>query len=354
MDFQGQGHADSGETEALGIIDSFSKFLTVIPLPDRQAETLTPQLLDRIYFTHGPMDYLHSDEAQEFMSRLLANVHRVLLIERTTNLGHHAEGNAEIEVVWRYWNRCMRILTPTMYKSWLEYAQRICWAYNSTPQEGLGNVSPYEVMYGTPPRSPFALGPNQDPPPDLDAELVDHHMNDPAEYAAALHESALAFHRLAHAHQAYTRHTTAERLNEQGMTTETTFATGDQVKIYVPATAADMAKTGRRAKHLISWRGPCRVEQKLSATAYRVKEAATNRIFHRTLLNIRPYRATNQAPPPHHDPLTDNPLTTGQLIAVRDDPGGPIHIAEVTEIGETRISVHYLGGRRPEIGRAHV
>ena len=73
----------------------------------------------------------------------------------------------------------------------------------------------------------------------------------------------------------------------------------------------------------------------------------SNSIFHRTLLNIRPYRATNQAPPPHHDPLTDNPLTTGQLIAVRDDPGGPIHIAEVTEIGETQISVHYLGGRRP-------
>ncbi len=50
MDFQGQGLASTGETEALAIIDCFTKVVTVIPFLDRQAQTLVPKLLDAIHF----------------------------------------------------------------------------------------------------------------------------------------------------------------------------------------------------------------------------------------------------------------------------------------------------------------
>ncbi len=39
MDFQGQGTATTGETEALGIIDTITRFVTVIALPNRQVRT---------------------------------------------------------------------------------------------------------------------------------------------------------------------------------------------------------------------------------------------------------------------------------------------------------------------------
>jgi hypothetical protein len=50
MDFQGQGTTDSGETEALAILDSFIKTAMVIPLPNRNAYTLAPALLNELYF----------------------------------------------------------------------------------------------------------------------------------------------------------------------------------------------------------------------------------------------------------------------------------------------------------------
>jgi hypothetical protein len=50
MDFQGQGLADSGETEALALIDSFAKTVILIPRPDREATTLVPCLLDELHF----------------------------------------------------------------------------------------------------------------------------------------------------------------------------------------------------------------------------------------------------------------------------------------------------------------
>jgi hypothetical protein len=74
MDFQGQGLASTGETEALAIIDSFTKVVTVIPLSDRQAHTLVPKLLDAIYFQRGATDVIHSDDAPEFLSELMTAI----------------------------------------------------------------------------------------------------------------------------------------------------------------------------------------------------------------------------------------------------------------------------------------
>jgi hypothetical protein len=71
MDFQGQGTATTGETEALGIIDATARFVTVIALPNRTVQTFVQPFLDQIVFRHGPPETLHCDEAPEFMSELL-------------------------------------------------------------------------------------------------------------------------------------------------------------------------------------------------------------------------------------------------------------------------------------------
>jgi transposase InsO family protein len=114
MDFQGQGKASTGECEALAIIDDFTKTVSVISLPNRSAETLTPYLLDEIYFRRGSPDIIHSDAAKEFLSKLFTNVAAALHTQQTNTLGHNAQGNANLEQWWRYWNRCMRILSPAM------------------------------------------------------------------------------------------------------------------------------------------------------------------------------------------------------------------------------------------------
>ncbi len=113
MDFQGQGQAITGETEALAIMDSFTKTVSVIALPNREATTLSPRLLDEIFFRRGAPDILHSDEAQEFMSELLAHLTAATGTTRTTTCDHNAQSNGEIDCWWRFWNRAMKFLSPT-------------------------------------------------------------------------------------------------------------------------------------------------------------------------------------------------------------------------------------------------
>ena len=183
MDFQGQGKALTGETEALAIVDATARYVVVIPLRDRSATTFIPPFLDQVIFRQGAPDILHSDAAQEFLSEALELLATAAQIETTTALGHNAAGNSLIEVFWRYWNRCMRILPDDLYSRWPELASRICFAYNTAPHSSLGNVSPFEVYHGVPARNPFAPS---IPPPNIDLPLPQQDLTDPAGFATAV------------------------------------------------------------------------------------------------------------------------------------------------------------------------
>jgi transposase InsO family protein len=341
MDFQGQGIAVTGETEALAIIDSFTKIVTLIPLPDRQAQTLVPKLMDALHFQRGSPDIIHSDDAPEFLSELMTAVAAATGTLRTTTCGHNPQSNGEIESWWRFWNRAMRFLSPSDYLNWPRFAQRICFAYSCVPHDSIGGISPFEMDHGTPPTLPFA-------PPDPNIQISD--LDDssdigpspsPEAFIAALRISVDAFHRFAATHKTFMAQTTQERLNKFG--TPAHFALDDRVKIYVPPTHAQLQRTGRRSNHIVAWRGPCRITKILSDTAYEMVEECSKRTFQRTIVNIRPFRATKDPPPPHHDLLSSAQLVHGTIVAVRDTPHSPFHLAKVLSNTENHLSLHYLG-----------
>ncbi len=102
MDFQGQGTALTGETEALALIDPTSRYVVVIPLMNREASTWIQHFLNRVVFTFGPPDVLHSDAAPEFLSEALEPLAAATDIATPTTLAHNARGNGTIEVFWRF------------------------------------------------------------------------------------------------------------------------------------------------------------------------------------------------------------------------------------------------------------
>jgi hypothetical protein len=152
---------------------------------------------------------------------------------------------------------------------------------------------------------------------------------------------------MARAHSDFERKTIAERLND-------TFEIGDRVKVYVPPTHEQMLATGRRAKHLLAWRGPCEVIEKLSSTTFAMREISTRRRFERALVNILPYKATTTGTPrpPSSDPAYSDPLTVDEFIAVRDEPDGPFYIALVKSVTATIATVHYYGSVNPDLPKA--
>jgi transposase InsO family protein len=172
MDFQGQGTAITGETEVFALIDPTSRYVVVIPLRDRQASTWLQAFLDRIVFTFGAPDVLHSDDAPEFQSEALQLLAKSVDIKTTTTLGHNARGNSTIEVWWRFWNRCLRLLSDENYLRWPEFASRIAFSYNTAPHEGIGSVTAFQIFHGTNPRNTLASSLADPPVINKDDELA--------------------------------------------------------------------------------------------------------------------------------------------------------------------------------------
>jgi hypothetical protein len=83
-------------------------------------------------------------------------------------------------------------------------------------------------------------------------------------------------------------------------------------------------------------------------------EDCSNRIFQRTIVNIRPYRATRAPPPPHHDMLSASPLDPGTLIAIRrtSDPTTPFDLARITTTTENHVHLAYLGTTNSNLRKA--
>ncbi len=146
---------------------------------------------------------------------------------------------------------------------------------------------------------------------------------------------------MAATHKTFMAKTTEERINKYGIPHQ--FNLHDRVKIYVPPAHAQLLRTGRRSNHIVAWRGPCRVTRILSPTTYEVEEECSGRTFQRTIINVRPFRATNNPPPPHHDLISTAALHPGTIIAIRDTPDSKFHLAKVITITENHLSIRYLG-----------
>jgi hypothetical protein len=246
---------------------------------NREVQTWLQPFLDRIVFTFGAPSTLHSDAAPEFLSEALTILAQATGVKTTTTLGHNARGNGTIEVFWRFWNRCLRMLSDDHDLRWPSLAQRIAFAFNTAAQGAIADITPFEVYHGAPAHNPLGALLVDEPPLDEDKE-----MDLPATFAEAVATSTKFFTQLAKTHDQFIREQTAARLNKQG--SSKSFAIGEKVKISVPPTAEQMSKIGRRAKHITAWRGPCTVVEHLSSTAYAVMDDTMQRRYERVASNI--------------------------------------------------------------------
>jgi hypothetical protein len=166
------------------------------------------------------------------------------------------------------------MLPDDHYCRWPAFAQRIAFAYNTAGHDSIASVTPFEVQHGAPARNALLT-------PLLNSPAIDEEkqLSLPGEFAAAVAVSTRAFSQLAKTHDEFVRNETAARLNERVW--PKTFQIGDKVKVRVPPTAAQMEETGRRAKHITAWRGPCTIVERLSNTAYAAVDDVTRRRYER-------------------------------------------------------------------------
>lgn len=167
---------ENGEKYILSILDHFSRYLEMIPLPDQTAETVACAFVRRWVLKYGVPDVLLSDQGTNFMSELFSKVCELLKIKRLRTSAFHPETNGRLERVHRTIAQIISHYVNSRHSDWNEWLPYAVAAYNSSEHSSTGHT-PHQVIFGHPMRSPFervegkSQGQNEDYVADLSEKL---------------------------------------------------------------------------------------------------------------------------------------------------------------------------------------
>ena len=153
---------EGGSKYVLTVIDCFSRWPWLIPIEERTAITIANALLLKVLIDLAMFPcVLRSDNAQEFVGEVVAEMNKVLEIRHITGSAYHPQSQGMVESMHKTMNHLVRGLVQEHPEDWenvLPYAQCIL---RITPLKALGGRSPYEVVTGLRPKLPRLFEPGQ-------------------------------------------------------------------------------------------------------------------------------------------------------------------------------------------------
>jgi len=250
-------------------------------------------------------------------------------------LGYNPRGNSSVEVVFRYVNSCLRTLTDDEYKNWDDHVSSIAAAWNAHPLQSTG-CSPFEIQNGVP--MVTAADNLLAPPKGEEAVEPD------SDALEAVRKSTAAYAKLAAKTRQWNRRRTARLLNKNSKAK--VFSVGEMVRVWVPPSAGEAIRRGRKVKHCAHFR-LARVLSRDSKTSYTVEDQKGSK-FRRTLINLR---SSNQVDfPPEgksQDHSADEDSDAEESGPTVDTvlPEDGLQVDEVVAVMETSTDNEYRIGR---------
>jgi hypothetical protein len=146
--------SNSGNKYSLSMVDRRTHYGMMVPLPDMETTTVAHAMITSWFSTLGVPEKLKSDCGSQFKSGLMAALEKMLGIKPSFTMEYtpHADGQVErLNGTITTWLRAMTLANPSSDKDWDKKLPFIAMAYNSSVISGTV-VTPYELMFGVPPR----------------------------------------------------------------------------------------------------------------------------------------------------------------------------------------------------------
>ena len=281
IDFYQVAKSVAGYQWILTVIDLFSREVMFLAMKTRQATELVQSMIKNVVHVNGVFRILMSDEAKEFVGKLVQGLCTALNIKHITTMGYDARRNAICEAVHAFLGRCFVLMSEDQRGMWEHQTNAFAFAHNTVIHSTIG-MTPFELGHGMPAVTlsnyAVAIHNRQTDVKELDRDAAVGYYGRLKKAYAAYAAAAKRF--TANAHEDQNLY-----LNKKGRAVS--FSVGDSVKILFPSRGSDNWK----AKHSKNWRGPMKVVKKLSQTTYQLEDMRTGQSFERSITNINAYRA---------------------------------------------------------------
>ena len=146
--------SDAGNRYILVAGDYFTRWMEVCPIPNQEAVTVAKKLTNEFFFRFSPPEQLHTDQGRQFESELVAEVCKLLGINKTRTTAYHPQSNSLVERFNRTLLSMLAIAASENPFDWKEHLRHLCMAYNTSVQLPTGFI-PFSLMFGRQARMPI-------------------------------------------------------------------------------------------------------------------------------------------------------------------------------------------------------
>ena len=137
---------DNDNVYILTIVDHFSRFTNLVPLPDKNAITVAKALVDYILRNSCPIEVV-SDKGLEMVNEIMVEVCNLLQIDHINTSPYHAQANSMVEVRNREIENILSFLCSERPELWDTYTQYVSAALNSSINTAT-KYTPFYLFHG--------------------------------------------------------------------------------------------------------------------------------------------------------------------------------------------------------------
>ena len=147
-----------GKKFILCITDSFTKYVELVAIENKEAETVSAAIFDKWICRYGvPLD-LVTDRGQEFCAQLAEDLFKKIGCSHLKTTARHPQCNSQAEVANKTIAKYLASFVDESTLDWEDYVAPLMFAYNTSYHRSI-KTSPFFLTYGMEPRTPTFPGP---------------------------------------------------------------------------------------------------------------------------------------------------------------------------------------------------
>ncbi len=145
--------SDSGKKFILCMTDALTKYVELVPLPNKEADTVANAIFDKWYCRFGaPLDIV-TDQGKEFCAKLSSELFKRLGTNHLTTTPHHPQCNSQAEVANKTIAKYLASFCDDSTLDWELYLAPLMFSYNTSFHRSVKNT-PFYLTFGMEPRLP--------------------------------------------------------------------------------------------------------------------------------------------------------------------------------------------------------
>ena len=154
VDLLAMPESSTGNKYAMVVMDHFTRYATVVAIPDKSAATVAKAIVDRVILVHGPPTTLLSDQGREFDNELLLNISKKFSIKKVFTTPYRPQSDGLVERFNRTLIRLLRCFVDGTQANWDEVLPYVLYAYNTAVSAATGET-PFTIVFGREPSPPI-------------------------------------------------------------------------------------------------------------------------------------------------------------------------------------------------------